>query len=68
MSLVADHYQHIALIGVVALAGAAWSVWRDLSQSASRPATIAAATVLVGALTILTRQQSALYAERVFVI
>lgn len=27
-SLVANHYQHLALIGVVAWAGAAWSGWR----------------------------------------
>ncbi len=28
-SLVADHYQHIAIIGVIALATAGWSVWRE---------------------------------------
>ena len=27
-SLVADHYQHIAIIGVIALAAAGWSIWR----------------------------------------
>ena len=27
-SLVADHYQHLALIAVIALAAAGWSVWR----------------------------------------
>ncbi len=27
-TLVADRYQHIALIGAIALAAAAWSVWQ----------------------------------------
>ncbi len=27
-SLVADHYQYVALVGVVVLAAAAWSLWR----------------------------------------
>ena len=27
-SLVANHYQHIALLGVIALAAAGWSLWR----------------------------------------
>ncbi len=35
-SLVYDHYQHIAVIGVVTLLAAAWSVWRQTAQQAMR--------------------------------
>ena len=31
-SLVADHYQHIAIIGVIALAAAGWSIWHRLAR------------------------------------
>ncbi len=62
-SLVADHYQHIALIGAVALAAAAWTAWRDRTGEPLRPAATAAAAVFVGALTFLTWQQSRLYAS-----
>ncbi len=56
-SLVADHYQHIAIIGVIALAAALWSCWH---QRTRQPATtIAAAVVCV--LMYLTWQQSLMY-------
>jgi len=35
-SLVADHYQHIAVIGVIALASAGFSVWQKRAQGGSR--------------------------------
>ncbi len=47
-SLVADHYQHIALIPVIALLAAGFSLWRrSLQGRAHRMATEAAALVLV---------------------
>ena len=37
-SLVADHYQHLALIAVIVLAAALWSVWRDRAGKIARGA------------------------------
>jgi protein O-mannosyl-transferase len=34
-SLVADHYQHIALIGVTTLAAAGWGTWRARTRGAA---------------------------------
>ncbi len=31
-SLVADRYQHIAIIGVIALASAVWSAWLQVPE------------------------------------
>ncbi len=62
-SLVADRYQHIAIIGVVALAAAGWSVWH---RRARRPARWAATIVIfmaAAALIFLTWQQSGLYRD-----
>ncbi len=58
-SLVADHYQHIAIIGVIALAAACWSYWH---QRARQSAVIIAA-VLVCLLMYLTWQQSRMYKD-----
>ncbi|HZZ29759.1 MAG TPA: tetratricopeptide repeat protein [Pirellulales bacterium] len=61
-SLVADHYQYIALIGVVALVAAGWSILqRTRIGWAKSAAAISAGLVLVG-LAILTWKQSGLYA------
>ncbi|HVW21380.1 MAG TPA: tetratricopeptide repeat protein, partial [Opitutaceae bacterium] len=57
-SLVADRYQHLALIGVTALAGAGWSAWR----ARSRAADVAAAAV-VAALAALTWRQAGAYRD-----
>jgi protein O-mannosyl-transferase len=35
-SLVADHYQHLALVAPIALAASLWSVWRDRTQKSNR--------------------------------
>ncbi len=32
LSLVADRYQHIAIIGMIALAGAGWDIWHERAQ------------------------------------
>ncbi len=60
-SLVADHYQHIAIIGVaVILAVGCWA-WHERSRGARRLAVSAGMTALIGLLTFLTLQQSRLY-------
>jgi protein O-mannosyl-transferase len=65
-SLVADHYQHIAIIGVIALVGAGWSIWhkRELSGGL-HGLTTAAAVVVVGTLAFLTLRQNGLYRDAI---
>jgi len=62
-SLVADHYQHLALIGVVTLVAAGWDTWRQRLRGRAAWAPIAAAIAAVGLLTLLTWRQSRLYAS-----
>ena len=62
-SLVADHYQHIAIIGVIALAAAGWSEWQRRAQGPSRKAAVAVAVTVVGTLTWLTMRQSGTYRD-----
>ena len=62
-SLVADHYQHIAIIGVIALAAAGWSEWRRRAQGPSRTAAVLVAVAVVGTLAWLTVRQSATYRD-----
>ncbi len=62
-SLVADHYQHISLIGVIALAAAGWCIWRRRLQGTNRSAAGAAAALAVFLLAFLTWRQSALYSD-----
>ncbi len=56
-ALVADHYQHIAIIAVVALAAAGFSAWHKRMQGAA----IVTAVALVGMLAFLTWQQNKMY-------
>ncbi len=62
-SLVADHYQHIAIIGIVALVAAGWANWRDGLLGTNRIAANLVALVLVGVLTFLAFEQSRLYGD-----
>lgn len=62
-SLVADHYQHIAIIGVIALLAAAWTVWHDRARRAVRSLAIGGAIAVIVVLTFLTWQQNRLYAD-----
>jgi tetratricopeptide (TPR) repeat protein len=63
-SLVADHYQHIAIIGVIALISAGFSAWHRQSRRESHWAT-AVAVAAVGALAFLTWRQSGLYRDAI---
>ncbi len=62
-SLVADHYQHIALIGVVVLVAAGLSVWRERVQGPVRWAANTVGILVVGTLAVLTYAQSSLYSD-----
>ncbi len=62
-SLVADHYQHLAVIGVVALVAAAWTTWRGQAHEAVRAAATMFALVTVCALVFLTWRQSRLFGD-----
>ena len=66
-SLVADHYQHLALIGVTALAGAGWAEWR---RRAPGVLPVAAAAVVAAVLAGLTWRQCLRYrnAETLFTV
>jgi protein O-mannosyl-transferase len=76
-SLIADHYQHIAIIGLIALLSAGWSVWhgklkgtvpfsltRKLGQSPGWAA-IAVAIAMVAVLTCLTWRQNWIYSGEI---
>jgi Flp pilus assembly protein TadD len=60
-SLVADRYQHIAIIGVIALVAAGWRLWHRRTRDATRWTAIAAAMAAVGALALLTWRQNGIY-------
>ncbi len=60
-SLVADHYQHLAIIGVVALSSAGISQWRERAGNKRRRLPTAVALAAVCALAFLTWRQSGLY-------
>jgi tetratricopeptide (TPR) repeat protein len=62
-TLVADHYEHIAVIGVVALAAAAFCYGYGKLQAKFRPAMTVAAGLVVLVFAGLTWRQSGLYAN-----
>jgi Flp pilus assembly protein TadD len=64
-SLVADHYQHVAIIGVIALAAAGLSTWQRRVQGGSRRASMGVAIGVVGMLAILTWRQNGIYRDPV---
>ncbi|MGA2799131.1 MAG: tetratricopeptide repeat protein, partial [Thermoguttaceae bacterium] len=64
-SLVADHYQHIAIIGVIALAAAGWSIWHEQARNRTHRVTTAVAVAAMGALAFLTWQQSKIYYDAI---
>jgi protein O-mannosyl-transferase len=62
-SLVADHYQHIAIIGVIALATAFWNVWHRQSHGVARQAAEIAAAISVMILAFLSWHQIEIYRD-----
>jgi protein O-mannosyl-transferase len=65
-SLVADHYQYIAIVGVLALVAAAWSAWhKRLKRPTAQRAASVIAVGVVGGLAFLTFKQSLLYSDPV---
>jgi Flp pilus assembly protein TadD len=60
-SLVADHYQHIAIIGVIALIAAGWSCWYKASITIGRYGAEIVAAICVSGLAILSLKQSGEY-------
>ncbi|MGD0655003.1 MAG: tetratricopeptide repeat protein [Thermoguttaceae bacterium] len=64
-SLVADHYQHIAVIAVIALAAAGWSCWHKRVRAPNRWTTSTVALIVAGTLVALTWRQSGLYRDEI---
>jgi tetratricopeptide (TPR) repeat protein len=64
-SLVADHYQHIAIIGLIALAASFWSLWHRRTRKAARWPATAVAITAAGTLAFLTWRQSELYIDSI---
>jgi tetratricopeptide (TPR) repeat protein len=60
-SLVADHYQHIAIISILALLAAAWWLWLQKTDGLMRVLPLAVAASVVAVFVALTWQQSAQY-------
>ncbi len=61
-SLVADHYQHLALIAIVAAIAAGLAWWHesvDVSQVRAAPAVVA--LILIATLSFLAWEQAGLY-------
>jgi tetratricopeptide (TPR) repeat protein len=65
IALVSDHYLHIAVIGVIALAAALSSVWRRRARGAAHAAAVATIVLGVCALAFLASRQSRLYRDPV---
>jgi tetratricopeptide (TPR) repeat protein len=62
-SLVSDHYQYIAIIGVLSLVAAAWCIWHDSAKPAARLFAKSVIVFVLAALTFLSWRQSTLYAD-----
>ncbi len=62
-SLVADHYQHIAIIGVIALASALWSTWHRWTRGGARWAATVVGMAVVGIFILLSWRQSGMYSD-----
>jgi tetratricopeptide (TPR) repeat protein len=64
-SLVADRYQHIAIIGVIALAAAGFSAWRQRTRAGTHGAATVVAIAAVGVLAFLTWRQNERYRDEI---
>jgi Flp pilus assembly protein TadD len=64
-SLVADHYQHIAIIGLIALTSAGFVAWQKRTEGLVRRAVPIVAVAAAGTLTFLTCLQSDCYHDNI---
>jgi tetratricopeptide (TPR) repeat protein len=64
-SLVADHYQHIAIIGVIALASAGFGAWQKRTQGLVLRIAPVMAVAAFGIFTFLTWRQSECYHDNI---
>ena len=64
-SLVADHYQHMAIIGVIALAAAGVGTWRVRSPGRMSWLPPGVAIAAAGCLALMTWRQNGIYADEV---
>ena len=64
-ALVADHYQHIAILGVIALVAATLTGWHQQTQGTLRTTAAVVITLLVVLLTMLTHQLCRTYGNPV---
>jgi tetratricopeptide (TPR) repeat protein len=62
-SLVADHYQYLALIGVLTLVASGWATWHRQAHQPVRWALIGVACAAVATLALLSHEQSLLYLD-----
>ncbi|HEX3729036.1 MAG TPA: tetratricopeptide repeat protein, partial [Opitutaceae bacterium] len=58
-SLVANHYEHLALIGITSLAAAGWARWRERQAGAA----LAAAAAVIGVFFVLTWRLNGTYGD-----
>ncbi len=64
-SLVADHYQHIAIIGVIALAAAGCGIWQNHARGGAYKAAMAVAVAAAAVLAFLSWRQSGHYYDEI---
>ena len=64
-SLVADHYQHIAIIALIALAAAGFGAWSKHDQGPLRSVVPVVAVASAGVLLLLTFLQSGVYRDNI---
>lgn len=62
-SLVADHYEYVAMIGVAVAAGSGWSWWARRATGGGALLARSAAVAAVGILAALTWRQSGIYRD-----
>jgi tetratricopeptide (TPR) repeat protein len=64
-SLVSDHYQHIAIIGVVTLVATSVCAWRNRVPAALADAVAVLAAAVVASLAVLAHHQAGLYHDAI---
>ena len=64
-SLVADRYQHIAIIGIIALASAGFTAWFQGAKGETRWAAAIVLIMAIGSCSFLTRRQCGMYRDAI---